>query len=279
MRKGIGIIITVLLVSAVSAAAFCAEQKLNVNLNGEPVAFSNVQPVIVNGRTLIPLRGLFEKMGYSIDWEPATKTATLIKESGIISMRSGHKALQVNQNSIILDVPAQIINNSMMIPLRAISEATGASVNWDADTKTVHIGTLTRQVSPEISIDPYIGKYMECIKPLDQVSKNILAALNSINDLNITDKLTELRDNIDSELEVIDGVMKNMDSITPDSKHERFHIRAKEAVKKLSELGVLIKEMLNDQYGYEQAETELKEILSEARNINTELNAMAAALK
>ena len=146
MRKAISTIFIIYIMTAMAVNAAGAEQKLKVDLNGEEVVFSGTQPVIVKGRTLIPLRGLFEKMGYTIGWEPATKTATLIKGSSIISMRDGHKALQVNQNSTMLDVPAQIINNSMMIPLRAISEATGAFVNWDANTKTVHIGTITKSL-------------------------------------------------------------------------------------------------------------------------------------
>ncbi len=279
MRKGIKILLAVLLVWTLSASVFSAEQKIKVNLNGEAVTFSNAQPVIVNSRTLIPLRGLFEKMGYTIDWEPATKTATLINGSNIISMRSGHKALQVNQNSTFLDVPAQIINNSMMIPLRAISEATGAAVNWDADTKTVHIGTITREISPEIVTDPYISRYMSCIKPLDSVSRDIISTLNSINDNNITDKLGEMRDNIDGNIETIEKVSEELSSITPDSKYEQFHIKAKDSVVRLGELAVLLKDMLSNSYDYDEAEAQLKIILSEARSINAEMNALAEAVK
>ncbi len=272
-------IFVVLLIPVFCINVYSAEQKLKVYLNGEAVVFSNSQPVIVNGRTLIPLRGLFEKMGYTIDWEPATKTATLINGSSIISMRSGHKALQVNQNSTFLDVPAQIINNSMMIPLRAISEATGASVNWDANTKTVHIGTVTRQISPEITIAPYISRYMSCIAPLDEVTENILFTLNSINDENITDKLAELRESIDGNIETIEKVSDELAAITPEPKFEQFHIKAKDSVVRLGELAELIKNMLINSYDYNEAEAELKVILSEAQSVNAEMNALAAAIR
>ncbi len=278
MRKRICMILTALTAMIFSTSVYTAEQKLSVSLNGENVSFSNAQPIIVNGRTLIPLRGLFEKMGYTIDWEPATKTATLIKGSSIISMRSGHKALQVNQNSSILDVPAQIINNSMMIPLRAISEATGASVNWDANTKTVYIGTITRQVSPEISIDPYVNKYMSCISPLSEASESIIGILSSVNDTNISDKLDELSDEIEENLNVIDGVYRQLDMITPSAEFEQFHIKAKEAVGKLNELAEIMQSMLNNEYDYDEAESELKVFLKEAQEINSQMNALALAL-
>ncbi len=276
MRKTL-IIFSLCILSAMNIMG--AEQNIKVDLNGENVIFSSVQPVIVKGRTLIPLRGLFDKMGYTIGWEPATKTATLIKGSSIISMRDGHKALQINQNSVMLDVPAQIINNSMMIPLRAISEATGAAVNWDANTKTVHIGTLTRDVAPPIVIDDYVREYMSCIAPLDELSEVIVSTLNSVNDENIQEKLGSLREEIDSYIEITQSTAENMDRLNPPAKYEQFHIKAKEAVRELKSLAEVLRDMLNNNYNYETAETELKTILENAQRLNGEINKITLSFK
>ena len=59
-------ILTALTAMIFSTSVYTAEQKLSVSLNGENVSFSNAQPIIVNGRTLIPLRGLFEKSPLTI---------------------------------------------------------------------------------------------------------------------------------------------------------------------------------------------------------------------
>lgn len=113
---------------------------ITVTLNDEKIEFTNQQPVISEGRTLIPLRGVFEKLGYTVDWDNNTKTATLSdKEKSIaVTANSGTMAINGN-NNISLDVPAQIINGSMMLPLRAVGEASGLSIEWDNDSKTVII--------------------------------------------------------------------------------------------------------------------------------------------
>ena len=112
---------------------------ISVNLNGETVEFIGQEPVITEGRTLIPLRGVFEKLGYEISWDNNTKTAEFAKEGTIVKVTAGSGEFSVNGENIGLDVPAQIINGSMMLPLRAIGEATGLKINWDNESKSVNI--------------------------------------------------------------------------------------------------------------------------------------------
>ncbi len=112
---------------------------ISVNLDGEAVEFTGQEPVIADGRTLIPLRGVFEKLGYEISWDNNTKTAEFEKEGTKVSVTVDSEEFSVNGESIKLDVPAQIINGSMMLPLRAIGEATGLTVNWDGESKSVNI--------------------------------------------------------------------------------------------------------------------------------------------
>ena len=112
---------------------------VSVNLDGEAVEFAGQEPVITEGRTLIPLRGVFEKLGYEISWDNNTKTAEFAKEGTIVKVTAGSGEFSVNGENIGLDVPAQIINGSMMLPLRAIGEATGLTVNWDGESKSVSL--------------------------------------------------------------------------------------------------------------------------------------------
>lgn len=115
--------------------AFAAD--ISVTLDGENVEFSTQSPVIVEGRTLVPLRGVFEKLGYGIGWDNETKTATFVKDMTVVKVTANASEFTVGTDVFKLDVPAQIINGSMMLPLRAIGEATGLEVEWDNDTKTV----------------------------------------------------------------------------------------------------------------------------------------------
>ncbi len=115
---------------------------ITVTLNGKDIEFSNQSPVIVEGRTLIPLRGLFEKLGYTVEWNGDTKTASLSYNNKKIDITAGSSTMIIGKsNTVTLDVPAQIINGSMMLPLRAIGEATGLVVEWDDSSKTVTLSS------------------------------------------------------------------------------------------------------------------------------------------
>ncbi len=134
--------IKTLLLTAIAAAAFsvtCLAQGITVTLNGNTISFPNQQPTVVEGRTLIPLRGVFDNMGYSIDWNGTTKTVTLTKNGDEIVINIGENCYYLNGVSNTIDVPAQIINGSTMLPLRAIADASGCQVLWDGDTKTATI--------------------------------------------------------------------------------------------------------------------------------------------
>lgn len=126
--------------------------EIRVTLNGENVVFTNQVPVIVEGRTLIPLRGVFEKLGYEIIWDAETKSAEFIKEGKKIKIAVNSTTFVVDDDMVFeLDVPAQIINGSMMLPLRAVGEATGLDVNWDGAAKTVSLSSGNAEQTTEIT--------------------------------------------------------------------------------------------------------------------------------
>ncbi len=108
---------------------------VNVVVNDNPI---DLEGTIVEGRTLVPVRGVFEELGYSVDWDADTKTATLTGKT-TITMTVGNTYFTVDDESITPDVPQQIIDGRFMLPLRAVGEAIGAEVDWDADTKTASV--------------------------------------------------------------------------------------------------------------------------------------------
>ena len=150
--------IKTLLITAVAAVAMstaCYAQDINVSLNGNIVSFPNQKPVVVEGRTLIPLRGVFDNMGYAIDWDGETKTVTLTKDGDVLTVVIGQASYSLNGESHAIDVPAQIINGSTMLPLRAIGDAAGAEVLWDAETKTATIldGKMGNNLPGEVVVE------------------------------------------------------------------------------------------------------------------------------
>lgn len=111
---------------------------IKVLLNGEQIQFDQ-QPIIQNGRTLVPLRAIFEAMGATVEWDQKTQTVTAKSETVTVVMKVGDKTMTKNGTKITLDVPPQIVNNRTLVPARAVAESFGADVKWDGATQTVII--------------------------------------------------------------------------------------------------------------------------------------------
>lgn len=97
------------------------------------------EAVIIDGRTLVPVRGVFEELGYTVSYDAETKTASLTNGTQTVSMTASNTYFTVDGNEITPEVPQQIIEGRFMLPLRAVGEALGAEVNWDNETKTAII--------------------------------------------------------------------------------------------------------------------------------------------
>ncbi len=111
---------------------------VTVIVNGTPVVFDQ-QPVIINNRTIAPMRAICEAMGAQVNWDPDALTATATKDVTTIIVKIGNTQATVNGTTKILDVPAQIINNRTLVPVRFISESLGAKVDWTENSPTVTI--------------------------------------------------------------------------------------------------------------------------------------------
>ncbi|MCL2400954.1 MAG: copper amine oxidase N-terminal domain-containing protein, partial [Defluviitaleaceae bacterium] len=121
---------------------------ITVIVDGQSVIFEDVQPTIIDARTMVPLRGVFDMMGFSIDWDSNISTATLSSYGTTITVRSGDSFITVNGVLHTSDVAPRIQDGRFMLPLSLIAESTGAEVSWDQNTRTVSIITATR--APEV---------------------------------------------------------------------------------------------------------------------------------
>lgn len=112
----------------------------SLTVNGSPIV-SDVAPMITDGRTLVPVRALFESLGATVEWDATTKTVTATKGQTNISIQLDSKTAYVNGYEKTLDVPAQNIENRVMIPARFVAESLGAQVSWDQANDVVKITT------------------------------------------------------------------------------------------------------------------------------------------
>jgi len=147
--------------TGISVAPAEQEPAVTVTLNGTKLEFDQ-NPVIVDGRTLVPLRKIFEALGASVNWNDSTRTVTSSLGGTTISLTIGSDTMKKNSTSVKLDVPAQIIGDRTMVPVRAVAEAFGVNVGWDDNTKTVIIGGEPEYVpAPQVPNDRYLTVGLE----------------------------------------------------------------------------------------------------------------------
>ncbi|MCM3268837.1 stalk domain-containing protein [Paenibacillus elgii] len=106
------------------------EIPITITMDYDLLNFEESPPKMISGVTLVPVRPLLEKLGYSLEWHREDLTVRATKTGTSILMKMNESKAQVNDKSLSLEVPPQIINNVTYVPLRFISEISGAVVYW-----------------------------------------------------------------------------------------------------------------------------------------------------
>jgi len=146
MSKKVLLAVAVLALLVVGAVAYAA-QDVSVYIDGTKLD-TDVPPVIVSGRTLVPMRAIFQALGATVSWDEATQTVTAVKGNTVISLVIGSLQARLGSQEVSLDVPAQLVKGRTMVPGRFVSQALGASVEWNESSRTVTITTGSRAAAP-----------------------------------------------------------------------------------------------------------------------------------
>lgn len=117
-----------------------AEDTIRVMVDGKYIITSEAA-VIKNGRTLVPLRPIFEALGINPEWDDTTKTVKARSSVVELSLTIGSPMATVNGIPIMLDSPGILVNGSTMVPVRFVGETFGATAEWLPDSKVVIIKT------------------------------------------------------------------------------------------------------------------------------------------
>ena len=147
MKKVLCIVLTLLLLLPAMSGFAAEETPVTVWIDGEQLVF-DVDPIIENGRTLVPMRGIFEALGATVAWDSDTRTVTAVRGDDVMKITIDQNVLTKNDASITLDVPAKIVNNRTLVPVRAVSEGLDAQVDWDGEASRVIITTKTEVALP-----------------------------------------------------------------------------------------------------------------------------------
>lgn len=115
---------------------------VTVTVNNDAVQFDKSQmPMMIGGRVMVPLRGVVEKLGGSIQYEPKSKVITGAQPDveKQFRLRVGSNDSLVNGKPMNLDAPPRVVRGITYVPLRFVSEALGAEVEWNPATHAVTI--------------------------------------------------------------------------------------------------------------------------------------------
>ncbi|MFY0543547.1 copper amine oxidase N-terminal domain-containing protein [Brevibacillus sp. H7] len=149
-KKWAALVLAIALVPSAATAAPAATVQANIKVvyHQKAIAFPDQKPVIRDQRTLVPIRPIAEGLGFDVDWNTQTRTVTIVKGANSVKLVVSQKIAKRNGETITLDVPAQIINQRTMVPVRFIAEALNYDVNWEAATQTVLITDKAAATNP-----------------------------------------------------------------------------------------------------------------------------------
>ncbi|WP_433596121.1 stalk domain-containing protein [Lysinibacillus xylanilyticus] len=98
-------------------------------------------PAMVQGRVMLPLRAIFEALDASVDWDRKKQTVTATKGDTTVVLKIKSRVATINNKTVTLDVPAQILGGRTMVPVRFVSEALGQDVDWNSRSQVVTINS------------------------------------------------------------------------------------------------------------------------------------------
>ena len=138
MKQFLATLLVALMIISTFLPVLADQPEISLHLFGEKVE-SDVAPVIINDRTLVPARALFEAMGAQVIWNGIKKQVHISRENISILLTLNSTTVQVNGEKKTLDVPAQLVNDRTLVPVRFVSETLDFDVRWDQPTRTVYI--------------------------------------------------------------------------------------------------------------------------------------------
>lgn len=154
-KKVFALLLTLVMLFSFTGISMAAP---TVILDGKQLSF-DVPPIIENGRTLIPVRTILESLGAAVEWDDYTKTVTAKKSGTTVRIQIGNNVVQKNDESIALEVPAKIVNGRTLVPLRFVSEALGAKVDWEDSSQTITILDPKLRIGINLELSGGVGYY------------------------------------------------------------------------------------------------------------------------
>lgn len=172
-RRLLSILVSsIVLTSTLSAgpSILAAAQPVTVTVDGNLVAFDQ-PPVMVGGRVLIPMRGVFQRLGARVEWVDSAQQVIARRGATVVVLQPGVRSASVNGQIIVLDVPALIMGGRTLVPLRFVGQALGARVDWNDASRIVYVSSASGQALPA---PPYVQTPPPAGPPIRQVEGTVV---------------------------------------------------------------------------------------------------------
>lgn len=158
MKKLLILFFVLFIVSSISSIVYAEE--ITIKINGEKLV-TNDNPIIIEGRTMVPVRAIFEGIGANVKWDSNTKTIIGNKNDDVVIMQINNVTVMVNDSSFDMDTAPIIVEDKAYAPVRYVAECYEYYVEWDNESKTVIISneiydkntteTLTETTTEELT--------------------------------------------------------------------------------------------------------------------------------
>ncbi|MDB4896477.1 MAG: hypothetical protein JWN15_2739 [Firmicutes bacterium] len=158
MRRFAGVFLSLVLLAAMAAtgSAASAAPAVRVLFDEQEVQF-DASPFIAEGQTLVPVRALAERLGFTVGWDERQQKVTLTKGESTILLWVDSRKVVVNGTEATLDVAPKQLGNRTFVPVRFVAERLGARVTWDQNQRTVGVTSgkafLLKLISQQKPVD------------------------------------------------------------------------------------------------------------------------------
>jgi N-acetylmuramoyl-L-alanine amidase len=167
IKRGVGFLLAVIALTAMLAGNVMAgkyvtltltydytnhkynAEEVKLAINGKELTNLSMPPIIFNGYTLVPAREVFEGLGATVEWKKEISQVYINYNGRLVVLPTDATKAYVDGNGFNMAIPAKIINNKVMIPVRFVSEALGLQVDWDNSTRVVNISDSSSVVTTQ----------------------------------------------------------------------------------------------------------------------------------
>ncbi len=138
LKKIVAVVLVLVMLFGIGVCPYAASDEITLVINGKTVD-SDVNPMIINGRTMVPVRILFDTFGADVLWNESLRQVIISTAASVIVLTIGSKTAYIDGVGRTVDVPPTIVDGRTLVPIRFISDVLHYDVVWNGTTRTVYV--------------------------------------------------------------------------------------------------------------------------------------------